>query len=120
MPQLNIITFTRGMDQRIDFTVDTTDNITAWDVRYVIKALPSSYPDQTQSELDALDILVEKSVGAGITIDNSEKLISVYLDAADTADLDDPKYFHQLTRSNAGSKTPLSYGEVRLLTNWDT
>lgn len=100
--------FFTGKDKRIQFTIDT--DITGWSLRWVLVKKPVT----AQSS----DWLVEKTTGAGISItDGPNGVCVVSVDDTDTDDLKggiNARYYHELTRTDAGFEDVLSYGDVVL------
>lgn len=97
-----------GEDKTLSFAVVDASavavNITGWALEWVLRR-------------DAGDAaLITKTVGSGITITNGAGgLCSVAIADTDTDNLDEGGYWHALRRTDAGTETVLSFGEVVLL-----
>ena len=100
-----------GKDRTLQFTVvdaaGAAQAITGWALKWVLC-----------SNQDRRTPLVSKTVGSGITITNGAGgICQVAITDDDTATLagaEDPKYFHELSRTDSGNEDVLAYGTVVL------
>lgn len=111
MPKLSPIVssdeFFTGKDKVLQFTDTTPTDITGWALKWVL-ALNN----------DRRSVLVTKTTGSGISITNGAGgVCQVTVADTDTDNLEgseDPKYFHELSRTDAGNEDVLAYGPVTL------
>lgn len=87
----------------IQFQITTGADPTAWELVWELR--------KSHTE-DAY--LIHKETGTGLTIDGPNKLVSLTIDAADTADLEPGTYAHALKRTDSVQPTMLSRGTAVL------
>lgn len=96
-----------GKDKVLQFTDTVPSNITGWALKFVL----AQNPHRTE-------VLVTKTTTDGITItDGAAGVCQVTIADTDTDGLpgsDDPDYFYELTRTDAGSEDVLAFGTVVL------
>lgn len=100
-----------GKDKVLQFTVvdadDAVVDITGWTLRWALS-----------KAADHRSVAVSKTTSAGIALtDAANGVCQVTISAADTENLegsDDPKWWHELSRTNSGNSDVLSYGSVVL------
>lgn len=96
-----------GKDKVLQFTDTGPADITDWALKWVLA--PAD---------DRRTPLVTKTTGAGISItDGAGGVCQVTLTDDDTGNLpgyEDPKYWHELSRTDSGNEDVLAYGTVVL------
>ncbi len=104
MAQQANLSFYLGEDITItDQPAGTPVNITGWSIQFTLRQQPS---------LDSAP-LVTKTVGSGVTITNaSAGIFTVQLAAADTAGLAEGTYYYYIQRTDSGSATVLTAGQI--------
>jgi hypothetical protein len=97
------LTFFRGEDVTLNFTLQPPRDITGWTMTFTVRTTLGG------------TIQFTKTVGAGITIvDAGRGLFQVAVASADTAALTVGRYVWDVRREDAGSKTTLADGFLTL------
>ena len=97
--------FHQGEDLTLTATMAPAANITGWTLTFSIK---KQYGDAAA--------LLTKTVGAGITIiDAANGVFQIALASADTAALETRQYVFDIQRTNSGSRTVLTIGNITVL-----
>jgi len=100
------ISMFRGEDKILEITLTPVTNITTWTLAFTVRETPESAV-----------ALIEKTVGAGITITGGAAgVFQVALADTDTASALQPgRYAYDCKRTTAGLETILVYGVLTLL-----
>jgi hypothetical protein len=97
------LTFFRGEDITLNFTLQPAQDITGWTMTFTVR------------DKLAGTIQFTKTVGSGITIvDAGRGLFKVAIASADTSSLAVGRYVWDVRREDSGSKTTLADGYLTL------
>src|SRR6185295_19810429 len=92
------MSYYRGEDVDITVTMSPVEDITGWSITFTVR-----------KTFNVLPILIQKSVGSGITItDGPNGVFVIHVDSADTANLDVGAYHFDIQRTDVGNLVELT------------
>lgn len=100
------ISYYRGEDKTLEFTMDPVEDITGWSIKFAVR-----------KTIEVLPILITKTTGGGtvVIVNGPAGIFDVIMDSADTASLPVGDYLFDVQRTDSGEFSMLATGTLTLL-----